>query len=59
MDAVLVGGRAFHWSCHKEATRDREREGTPGEGAMGSVLGKRKAEMGLASPKVRSLKTYA
>jgi pre-mRNA cleavage complex 2 protein Pcf11 len=56
LDAVLVKGRAYHWSCHKEATRDRE--GTPGP-TEGTVLGKRKAETGLASPKVRSLKSYA
>ncbi|KAH8168956.1 mRNA cleavage factor complex component Pcf11 [Sarocladium implicatum] len=55
LDAVLVKGRAFHWSCHKEATRDRE--GTPG--ADTSILGKRKAETSISSPKVRSLKTYA
>lgn len=54
LDAVLVGGRAFHDSCHKEATRDR-RERTPD---VGSVLGKRRAEGNLASPKVRSLKTF-
>lgn len=55
LDAVLVNGRAFHHSCHKEATRDRE--GTPG--AETSILGKRKAETSISSPKVRSLKTYA
>lgn len=55
LDAILVKGRAYHWTCHKEAARDRE--GTPGAGET-TVLGKRKAETGLASPKVRSLKTY-
>lgn len=56
LDCVLVGGRAYHASCHAEATRDRE--GTPRR-TPEPVLGKRKAEMGLASPKVRSLKTSA
>lgn len=56
LDTVLVGGRAFHASCHAEATRDRE--GTPRR-TPEPVLGKRKAENGLASPKVRSLKTFA
>lgn len=56
LDAVLVGGRAFHASCHDEATRDRE--GTPRLDTT-AVLGKRKAEGGLASPKVRSLKSFA
>lgn len=56
LDCVLVSGRAYHASCHAEATRDRE--GTPRR-TPEPVLGKRKAEMGLASPKVRSLKTSA
>ncbi|KAI9894796.1 MAG: hypothetical protein M1814_000015 [Vezdaea aestivalis] len=42
MDAVRVGGRIFHASCHEEAAKDREatpaRNGTPE-----SLLGKRKA----------------
>ena len=38
MDAVKVGPRVYHASCHSEATRDREN--TPE-----SVLGKRKAEV--------------
>ncbi|KAF4465149.1 mRNA cleavage factor complex component Pcf11 [Fusarium albosuccineum] len=54
LDAVLVGNRAYHASCHAEATRDRET--TP---SLGPVLGKRKAETNIASPKVRSLKTSA
>lgn len=63
LDATLVGGRAFHASCRAEAAGDRKREGSvggldSGGGAMGSVLGKRKAEKGLESPKVRSLKTF-
>ena len=55
LDTVLVGGRAYHASCHAEATRDRE--GTPRR-TPEPVLGKRKAEIGLSSPKVRSLKTF-
>lgn len=59
LDTVLVGNRAYHASCHAEATRDRE--STPGLGRTPepSVLGKRKAETSIASPKVRSLKTSA
>lgn len=51
LDAVLVGGRAYHASCHREAMGDRE--GTPGPGP---VLGKRKAEGSWESPKTRLLK---
>ncbi|SPO03433.1 related to PCF11 component of pre-mRNA 3`-end processing factor CF I [Cephalotrichum gorgonifer] len=41
LDAKMVGGRAFHASCHIEATKDRERGATPD-----GVLGKRKADGG-------------
>jgi pre-mRNA cleavage complex 2 protein Pcf11 len=48
MDAVSIGGRAYHASCHREATKEVElgygggaRFGTP----EGSVLGKRKADV--------------
>ncbi|KAG9256659.1 uncharacterized protein F5Z01DRAFT_634234 [Emericellopsis atlantica] len=58
LDAVLVGGRAYHASCHAEATRDREGSAPPPATGPAGVLGKRKAETGLASPKVRSLKTF-
>lgn len=57
LDAVSVGNRVFHASCHAEATRDRE--GTPGfsRRTPEPVLGKRKAENTILSPKVRTLKT--
>ncbi|KAF5133775.1 putative protein C4G9.04c [Metarhizium anisopliae] len=57
LDAVLVGNRAYHASCHAEATRDRE--GTPGPSRRTPepVLGKRKAENAISSPKIRTLKT--
>ncbi|TWU75674.1 hypothetical protein ED733_007329 [Metarhizium rileyi] len=57
LDTVLVGNRAFHASCHAEATRDRE--GTPGlsRRTPEPLLGKRKAENPISSPKVRTLKT--
>ncbi|KAI4724481.1 hypothetical protein E4T49_07781 [Aureobasidium sp. EXF-10728] len=49
MDAVKVGGRVFHASCHDEVKRasggDRGRSTTPDT----NVLGKRKAEVDLAS----------
>lgn len=56
LDTVLVGGRAYHASCHAEATKDRE--STPRRSPE-PVLGKRKAEVAMASPKIRSLKTSA
>ncbi|KAH0490077.1 hypothetical protein TgHK011_001561 [Trichoderma gracile] len=58
LDTVLVGNRAYHASCRAEATRDRE--ATPGlsRRTPEPVLGKRKAEAGLASPKVRVQKAY-
>ena len=45
MDAVKIGDRVFHASCHREAAGDR-REATPGygRGTPEPVLGKRKAE---------------
>ncbi|KAJ6440765.1 mRNA cleavage factor complex component Pcf11 [Purpureocillium lavendulum] len=57
LDAVLVGNRAYHASCHAEATRDRE--GTPGisRRTPEPVLGKRKAETSISSPKIRTMKT--
>lgn len=57
LDAVLVRNRAYHASCYKEATRDRE--STPGASRRTPepILGKRKAEGGLLSPKPRTLKT--
>ncbi|RDA84967.1 hypothetical protein CP532_1751 [Ophiocordyceps camponoti-leonardi (nom. inval.)] len=66
LEAVLVGNRAYHESCHAEATRDRE--GTPAAAAAAAlssrrtpeiVLGKRKAETSISSPKVRAMKTTA
>jgi pre-mRNA cleavage complex 2 protein Pcf11 len=45
MDAIKIGGRVYHASCHAEARKDREttpmRAATPD---VGSLLGKRKAE---------------
>ncbi|KAF4587647.1 mRNA cleavage factor complex component Pcf11 [Ophiocordyceps camponoti-floridani] len=60
LDAVLVGNRAFHASCHAEATLDRE--GTPVASSRRTpelILGKRKAETSMSSPKVRAMKTSA
>jgi pre-mRNA cleavage complex 2 protein Pcf11 len=50
-DAVKVGGRVYHASCHAEATRDRG--STPGGQARNTpepILGKRKAEVSCPSP---------
>ncbi|KAG5944797.1 hypothetical protein E4U53_006818 [Claviceps sorghi] len=57
LDAVLVGNRAFHASCHTEATRDHESAPAFSRRTPEPVLGKRKAESNLSSPKVRTLKT--
>ncbi|RDA90557.1 hypothetical protein CP533_5676 [Ophiocordyceps camponoti-saundersi (nom. inval.)] len=60
LEAVLVGNRAYHESCHAEATRDRE--GTPVLSRRTPeqvFLGKRKAETSISSPKVRAMKTSA
>lgn len=59
LDAVLVGGRAYHASCHAEATMDRE--GTPGASRPTAepVLGKRKADAAVSSPKVRAMRLSA
>lgn len=54
LDAVLVRNRAFHASCLAEASKDRD--GTPRR-TPEPVLGKRKAEPGMASPKIRTLRT--
>ncbi|RFU75008.1 mrna cleavage factor complex component pcf11 [Trichoderma arundinaceum] len=58
LDTVLVGNRAYHASCRAEATRDREP--TPGlsRRTPEPVLGKRKAETGLTSPKIRVQKSF-
>ncbi|KOS18586.1 Uncharacterized protein ESCO_001400 [Escovopsis weberi] len=66
LDTVLVGKKAYHASCHAEATRDRDGDDLmPGAAGPGAgrrtpepVLGKRKAELGLGSPKVRVQKTF-
>lgn len=59
LDVVLVANRAYHASCHAEATRDRE--GTPlvPRRTPEPVLGKRKAETSMSSPKIRTMKTSA
>jgi pre-mRNA cleavage complex 2 protein Pcf11 len=41
-DAINVGGRVYHASCHQEATKDEGARATP---ELASVLGKRKAEV--------------
>jgi pre-mRNA cleavage complex 2 protein Pcf11 len=51
-DAVKVGNRVYHASCYAEVTKDGAasgRGGTPSgrTGTPDSVLGKRKAEVGL------------
>ncbi|KAG6008182.1 hypothetical protein E4U43_000195 [Claviceps pusilla] len=57
LDAVLVGNRAFHASCHAEATRDHESTPVFSRRTPEPVLGKRKAESNISSPKIRTLKT--
>lgn len=48
---MKVGNRIYHASCYAEATKDRERGGTPmpRTGTPDSVLGKRKAEVRQAA----------
>ena len=43
MDAVRIGGRVFHASCHREAVGGGGEDG--GNGGGNGVLGKRKAEV--------------
>lgn len=43
LDTMLVGKRAYHISCHAEATRPHD--GTPTRSTPEPVLGKRKAEV--------------
>ena len=44
MDAVQIGGRIFHASCHSEIKKTSSRESTPARiGTPDSILGKRKA----------------
>lgn len=43
LDAMLVGNRAYHVSCHAEATQVRD--ATPARGTPEPVLGKRKADV--------------
>jgi len=50
MDAVKVGPRVYHASCHSEATRDRESTPGPSRDTPEPVLGKRKAEVSLSPP---------
>ena len=45
MDAVKVGDRVYHASCHREATND----GNAARNTPDRVLGKRKAEVCLGS----------
>ncbi|KAM4066877.1 mRNA cleavage factor complex component Pcf11 [Hirsutella rhossiliensis] len=59
LDAVLVGNRAYHASCHAEATMDRESTPIVSRRTPEPILGKRKAETSLSSPKIRTMKTSA
>lgn len=53
MDAVKIGDRVYHASCHREVAGDR-REGTPSDG----VLGKRKAEDDFQSGRKFKIESY-
>ncbi|PHH89851.1 hypothetical protein CDD83_5118 [Cordyceps sp. RAO-2017] len=59
LDAVLVNNRAYHASCHAEATMDREGTPVTSRRTPEPILGKRKAETSMASPKIRVMKTWA
>ena len=47
MDAIKIGGRVYHASCHAEASRDGGKNGTLSRNLTPDplVLGKRKAEV--------------
>ena len=49
MDAVKVGDRVYHASCHREATNDGRGTPGPSRNTPDPVLGKRKAEVSLSS----------
>ncbi|WYZ37500.1 hypothetical protein EsH8_II_001006 [Colletotrichum jinshuiense] len=49
LDTTLVGNRAYHYSCHSEATQARESTPVYSRGTPEPVLGKRKAEDDLKS----------
>lgn len=49
LDAVVVGGRAYHATCYAEAARDREASPYVPRGTPEPVLGKRKAEVSFLS----------
>ncbi|OLN95302.1 Uncharacterized protein C4G9.04c [Colletotrichum chlorophyti] len=53
LDTILVGNRAYHYSCHAEATRARESTPVYSRGTPEPVLGKRKAEDDLKSLRAR------
>ncbi|KJZ78793.1 hypothetical protein HIM_01566 [Hirsutella minnesotensis 3608] len=59
LNAVLVGNRAYHASCHAEATMDRESTPVVSRPTPEPILGKRKAETNISSPKIRTMKTSA
>ncbi|EQK97618.1 mRNA cleavage factor complex component Pcf11 [Ophiocordyceps sinensis CO18] len=59
LDAVLVGNRAYHASCHAEATMDHESAPVVSRRTPEPILGKRKAETSMSSPKIRTMKTSA
>ncbi|KAL7918253.1 hypothetical protein ACQKWADRAFT_304541 [Trichoderma austrokoningii] len=58
LDTMLVGSRAYHASCRAEATRDRASTPVQSRRTPEPVLGKRKAETGLLSPKMRVQKSF-
>ncbi|OHW92060.1 mRNA cleavage factor complex component pcf11 [Colletotrichum incanum] len=56
LDTTLVGNRAYHYSCHSEATQARESTPVYSRGTPEPVLGKRKAEGELKSLRGRMKK---
>ncbi|GJD02030.1 mRNA cleavage factor complex component pcf11 [Colletotrichum higginsianum] len=56
LDTTLVGNRAYHYSCHSEATQARESTPVYSRGTPEPVLGKRKAEGDLKSLRGRAKK---
>ncbi|KAK2044407.1 hypothetical protein LZ31DRAFT_466579 [Colletotrichum somersetense] len=56
LDTTLVGNRAYHYSCHSEATQARESKPAYSKGTPERVLGKRKAEGDLKHSRGRMKK---
>lgn len=55
MDAVRIGERVYHASCHAEAKRDGGSTPMNHRGTPEPVLGKRKAEVSFNTPQKKHI----